>query len=186
MTKIAMRKMNSHVVVAFTILTVAFGTVNAIAEPVECASPAGKVKAVTDPNGYTVTTKFQFDSPNLEPLLSTTIKAGRGCLVAHLSGLARITDNYIVFQVRVDGVPMEGQLPRPGLPPDPVVFVSIDAAPGFDDEQFSDPTKVVAYNFFTEVGAGVHTVEVLAAAGSNIDPANPPQVNSLVLTLEYR
>lgn len=181
-----MRKMNSRIVVAFTLLTVAFGAGSVVAQPIECDSPAGKVAAVTDPAGHVITTKFQLDTPNLQPLLSTTIRTGRGCLVAHLSGLARITDNYIAFQVRVDGVPMEGQIPRPGLPPDPVVVVIIDAAPGFDDEQFIDPTKVVAYNFFTEVGAGVHTVEVLAAGGSNIDPANPPSVNSLALTLEYR
>ncbi len=70
----------------------------------------------------------------------------------------------------------------------PAVFVSIDALSDFpwNDEQFIDPTKVVAYNFFNAVERGNHTVEVLAAAGSGIDSLNPPRVDNLVLTLEYR
>jgi hypothetical protein len=78
-----------------------------------------------------ITTKFQFDTPNLQPLPSTTINAGRGCLVAHLSGLARITDNYIVFQVSVDGVPMQGHLSSVAGVATPAVFVSIDALSDF-------------------------------------------------------
>jgi hypothetical protein len=68
----------------------------------------------------------------------------------------------------------------------PVVFVAIDSSTANDDEQFIDPTKPVSYNFFTRIPRGVHTVEVLGAAGSNIDPGNPPTVTHLVLTLEYR
>jgi len=93
--------------------------------------------------------------------------------------------NYMAFQVRVDGVPLEGQVPLP-LFTTPVVFVSIDASTANDDEQFIDPTKPVAYNFFIEVPKGSHVVEVLGAAGSGIDPANPPTATHLVLTLEYR
>lgn len=163
-------------------LTTAF---DAEAQQVECSSPVRNVSAVTNPAGHVITTKYQFDTPNLQPLLTTTIEAGEGCLVAHLSGQVRITDNYVVFQVRVDGVPMEGQLPLP-LFTTPVVFVSIDSGTANDDEQFIDPTKVVAYNFFTQVPKGTHIVEVLAAAGSGIDPANRPSVTHLVLTLEYR
>lgn len=167
------------------VLSATVFAVDAMAQQIECGGPVNQVKAVTNPAGHVINTKYQFDTPNLQPLLTTTIDAGEGCLVAHLSGQARITDNYIVFQVRVDGVPMEGQLPLP-LFTTPVVFVSIDAGTANDDEQFIDPTKVVSYNFFTKIPKGTHTVEVLAAAGSNIDPANPPTVTHLVLTLEYR
>ena len=45
---------------------------------------------------------------------------------------------------------------------------------------------VVSYNFFTKIPPGTHLVEVLGAAGSGIDPANPPTATHLVLTLEYR
>jgi len=172
------------VALGLVMLTTAF-KVDAVAQQVECSSPVRNVSAVTNPAGHVITTRYQFDTPNLQPLLTTTIEAGEGCLVAHLSGQVRITDNYVVFQVRVDGVPLEGQLPLP-LFTTPVVFVSIDSGTANDDEQFIDPTKAVAYNFFTQVPRGSHIVEVLAAAGSGIDPANPPSATHLVLTLEYR
>jgi hypothetical protein len=154
---------------------------------VECSSKADRVKAITNPNGHLITTKFQFDVPNLQPLLSTTVTTSgpTSCVVAHLSGLARITDNYVVFQVRVDGVPMNGHTFLPGVNT-PVVFRTIDANPEYEDEQFIDPTKVVSYNFFTAVPAGEHTVEVMAAAGSNIIAGFEPSVHAFVLTLEYR
>ena len=160
--------------------------VDSTAQQIQCSSPVKNVSAVTNPAGHTITTRYQLDTPNLQQLLTTTIDAGEGCLIAHLSGQARITDNYVVFQVRVDGLPMEGHLP--GLPgfTTPVVFVSIDAGTANDDEQFIDPTKVVSYNFFMQLSKGTHTVEVMAAAGSNIVSPNFPTVTSLVLTLEYR
>ncbi|HEX6125758.1 MAG TPA: hypothetical protein VFZ23_10350 [Pyrinomonadaceae bacterium] len=158
----------------------------AFGQQVECSSRAERVTAVTNANGHLITTKFQFDVPNLQPLLTTTfIASGPTCVVAHLSGLARITDNYVVFQVRIDGVPMRGHTFLPGVNT-PVVFRTIDANPEYEDEQFIDPTKVVSYNFFASVPPGEHTVQVLAAAGSNIIAGLEPSVNALVLTLEYR
>jgi hypothetical protein len=155
------------------------------AQPIECSSAVRNVAAVTNPAGHVITTKYQFDTPNLQPLLATTIDAGEGCLIAHLSGQVRITDNYVAFQVLVDGVPLEGHVPLP-LFTTPVVFVAIDSGNANDDEQFIDPTKVVSYNFFARIPHGPHLVEVLGAAGSNIDAANPPTATHLVLTLEYR
>ena len=156
------------------------------AQQVECTSGLRNVTAVTNPAGHVITTKYQFDTPNLQPLLKTTIESsGDGCLIAHLSGQVRITDNYVAFQVRVDGIPLQGQLPLP-LYTTPVVFVSIDSGNANDDEQFIDPTKAVAYNFFTSISKGTHLVEVLGAAGSGIDPANPPSATHLVLTLKSR
>jgi hypothetical protein len=155
------------------------------ASPVECRSVAATVKAVTDPDAHYVTTLFQFDDPNLQVLLSTSITVtgtGLSCIVAHLSGMARITDNYIVFQVRVDGVPMQGHLSNFGSVPTPVVAVLYDD----ENEQLYDPTKVVSYNFFQRVLPGQHLVEVMVAAGSGIDVTNYPTVSSPVLTLEYR
>ena len=189
------RKLSYCMVFVLVLITTAWGAVDALAQPIECSSKADQVTAVTNPAGHVINTNFQSGNPNLQQLLSTTIKsAGRGCVIAHLSGLARITDNYVVFQVRVDGVVMHGhQLTGLANPDTPVVIVSIDATNGtspsgdpLDDEQFIDPTKVAAFNFFAEVDTGMHTVEVFAAAGSGIDPLNQPRVSSLVLTLEYR
>ena len=190
-----MRKLSYRMVFVLVLITAVWGVVDALAQPIECSSKADQVTAVTNPAGHVINTNFQSGNPNLQQLLSTTIKsAGRGCVIAHLSGLARITDNYVVFQVRVDGVVMHGhQLTGLANPDTPVVIVSIDATNGtspsgdpLDDEQFIDPTKVAAFNFFAEVDTGMHTVEVFAAAGSGIDPLNQPRVSSLVLTLEYR
>jgi hypothetical protein len=80
---------------------------------------------------------------------------------------------------------MSGHTFLPGVNT-PVVFRTIDANPEYEDEQFIDPTKVVSYNFFTAVPPGEHTVEVMAAAGSNIIAGLEPSVHAFVLTLEYR
>ena len=173
------------ILVAAALAVLDASVTDARAQQVECSSAVRNVTAVTNPAGHVITTRYQFDTPNLQPLLSTTIESGEGCLVAHLSGQVRITDNYVAFQVRVDGVPLEGQVPLP-LFTTPVVFVGIDSGTANQDEQFIDPTKVVSYNFFTHIPKGTHLVEVLGAAGSGIDPANRPTATHLVLTLAYR
>jgi len=173
------------ILVAASLVVLGASVTDARAQQVECSSAVRNVAAVTNPAGHVISTKYQFDTPNLQPLLSTTIESGDGCLIAHLSGQVRITDNYVAFQVRVDGVPLEGQIPLPTFTT-PVVFVTIDSGTANDDEQFIDPTKPVSYNFFTMIPKGTHLVEVLGAAGSGIDPANRPTATHLVLTLEYR
>ena len=182
-----MKSGKEHLAIIFSVLLMGISVCAAQGQTIECSSKADRVKGVTNPNGHLITTKFQFDTPNLQPLLTTTITTSgpTSCVVAHLSGLARITDNYVVFQVRVDGVPMNGHTFLPGVNT-PVVFRAIDANPEFEDEQFIDPTKSVSYNFFASVPPGDHTVEVMAAAGSNIIAGFEPSVHAFVLTLEYR
>jgi hypothetical protein len=172
---------------ALIALAAGFFAVDTSAQQIECSSKSGSTTSVTNPAGHVITTRYQLDNPDLQVLLRTRINTKPGCIVAHLSGITRITDNYVVYQVRVDGVPMQGHLP--GLPgfTTPVVFVSIDSAgPGLDDEQYIDPTKVTSYNFFDRVSGGNHVVEVLAAGGSNIIAGSEPSVVALVLTLEYQ
>jgi hypothetical protein len=176
----------NHLVVFALVAFVALLASDARAQQVQCSSPAGKVTAVTKPTGHVITAKYQAEKTPMQTLLKTKIAtAGDGCLIAHLSGQVRITDNYVAFQVRVDGVPLEGQLPLP-LYTRPVVFVAIDSSTANDDEQFIDPTKPVSFNMFTSLPSGVHVVEVLGAAGSGIATDNPPTATHLVLTLEYR
>ncbi len=174
---------NRLVVFALVALTSLFAA-DARAQQVQCSSIASKVTAVTNPAGHVIKKKYQFDA-KMQTLLRTTITTEEGCLIAHLSGQVRITDNYVAFQVRVDGVPLQGQVPLP-LYSKPVVFVAIDSSTGNDDEQYIDPSKAVAFNMFTRVPKGVHVVEVLGAAGSGIADDNPPTATHLVLTLEYR
>ena len=140
---------------------------------------------MTNPAGHVITRQFSNTSP-LQTLLSTTIRTeADGCVVASLSGQVRVTDNFVVFQVRVDGVPLQGQVPMIGFTT-PVAFVAIDASTANDDEQVIDPTKAVAFNFFDRLSRGDHLVEVLAAGASAVAAENPPTATHLVLTLTYR
>lgn len=178
---------------AFACLTLAgaLGAADALAAPTGCSGPASNITAVGDTSNIQVFSLLQDTNTatRFQRVLSTTMTtAGRGCFVAHLSGMARITDNYVAFQVRVDGNPVTGgqQLTGTANPDTPIVYVGLDegTAP-YNDEQFSDPTKVVSYNFYGNLGAGTHVVEVFAAAGSGVDFNNPPSVGNLVLTLEH-
>src|SRR5262245_23623415 len=148
----------------------------------ECESRSNQVKAISLPNTHFINTQFAEPAPlDFESLMSTKVKvkSEKTCLVAHFSTQTRVTDNYIVFQVLVDGIPMEGHWI--GSSGTPVVASNIDD----DAEQLTDFPRIFAHNFFLEVGQGEHTVEVLVGAGSGIDPYNPPSVSSPVLTLEY-
>ena len=59
------------------------------ADTIACRSAAATVKAVTIAEDYfAVTTRFQFDVPNLQPLLETSILvtgSGQSCVVAYFS-----------------------------------------------------------------------------------------------------
>jgi hypothetical protein len=156
------------------------------AAQIECASRVPRVKAVTSPDFHPTLHPFQSPPGTFDPtpLLSTTVTVtgkGPSCLVAHFSVMARPTDNYIVFQVRVDGVPMEGHLSGvPGIAAVPVVYA-------IEETDLNVP-QMVAHGFFAQVSPGQHTVDVLFAAGSDLDPdpANPPSAGSPVLVLNYR
>jgi hypothetical protein len=162
------------------------GAVHAGAQQVQCQGQAKNIAGVTRPAGHVITTPYSDTSP-LQPLLATTIQTeAEGCVIASLSGQVRITDNFVVFQVRINGVPLQGQSPLAGFTT-PVVFVAIDAASNVnEDEQLIDPTKAVAFNFFGRLPRGSHRVEVLGAAGSAIAAENPPTATHLVLTLTHR
>ena len=148
----------------------------------ECESRSNMVKAISLPNTHFIDTQFAEPSIlNFEPLMSTTVTVSGGgtCLIAHFSTQTRVTDNYIVFQVLVDGVPMEGHwISSSGTP---VVASNIED----DAEQLTDFPRIFAHNFFLEIGHGEHTVEVMVGAGSGIAEDNRPSVSSPVLTLEY-
>ena len=155
---------------------------------IECDSKSKHVKAVTSPDYHFTTAVFNFPSDGIGhfdpvPLLSTTIQVGKpgpSCLIAHFSAMGAPLDNHVVFQVRVDGVPMQGHLTG---------FVGI-ATPAVLDPEETDMNlpRMVSYNFFAEVQPGAHTVDVLFAGCCSAAP--PPgvtmaQVGSPVLTLEY-
>jgi hypothetical protein len=172
--------------VLLPLTVVALGSApQATAQQLTCRSAAARVTTSTLPSNHAITTRFQLDTPNLQVLMRVPVTVAGpspSCLVADLSALARITDNYVVFQVRVDGVPMNGHQGGYFGVADPVVPVLFDD----QDEQFVDPYRILSYNFFARVRPGRHVVEVMVAAGSNIAPGLEPQVVSPVLTLHHR
>jgi hypothetical protein len=139
------------------------------AETIVCRSLAPTVKAVTIAEDYfPVTTLFQFHRPNLQTLLETSISVGgtgQSCVVAYFSAVVKPSDNYMVFQVTLDGVPMHGHTVFYAQPSTPVVIE-------------------VAHQFFLKVEPGVHTVRVSVAHGSGTGPYNAT-VEAPVLSIHY-
>lgn len=151
------------------------------AQPVTCRSAADRIAAATINEEYVpITTKYQLDTPPLQPILSTAVSVSApSCLVATFSAVATPTDNYLVFQVVVNGTPMLGHTQVPFGPPlEPVVVES--------EESDRNQPRMISHQFFLPVAAGRHRIEVRAAAGSNIDPAAIPTITAPVLTVHYR
>jgi hypothetical protein len=168
------------------LVTAACGAVstNAAAGTIACNSEAKAVKAmtITEP-WFPVKTRFQIDTPNLEPLLETSILVagpGPSCVVAYFSAVVRPTDNYVVFQATLDGVPMHGHTVTSAQPKTPVVIES--------EETDKNLQRLVAHHFFAQVNPGMHRIRVSVAAGSNIDLITPiyPAIEAPVLSIKYR
>lgn len=165
---------------------VALGAESARAQ-VNCASASTAVTAVRLGGVRNATVNFSggpdyapgaFDAA---PLLTTIVNVGGtapGCLVATLSTLPRPADNHIVYQVRVDGVPMEGHANLFGFGTPAV------SDPNMVDE-FYDTNRMASYTFFRRVNPGPHRVDVLFAgccsAGTGIG-AGAVDAATLVLT----
>src|SRR5262245_22078785 len=103
-----------RVVLAAALVAIAAAVPARAAE--ECESLAYKVKTVS-PGGTFFPTNSVFNYPadgvgHFDTLMSTAVTVGGGhtpsCLIATFSTQAYPLDNSIVFQVRVDGAPMEG------------------------------------------------------------------------------
>src|SRR5688500_5214801 len=150
------------------------------ADTIVCRSEAPIVKAATITEDYVpVKTRFQFDTPNLLPLLETTISVtgtGPSCVVAYFSAVVKPLDNYVVFQVSVDGVPMHGHGRFYTDPNTPVVVEM--------EETGLNQARMIAHQFFLGVNPGVHTVRVSVARGSG-PGAFDPSVEGPVLSIHY-
>ena len=127
-----------------------------------------------DPTGY-------FDPT---PLIATSIAttATSTCLIAHFSALAEPQDNHVMFQVLVDGQPMQGHAIFPYSIP------TVQAPVVWDPEETdTNQTRMVAANFFAAVGPGTHKIDVRFAGccgltnGVNVIAL----VRNAVLTLQY-
>jgi hypothetical protein len=127
-----------------------------------------------DPTGY-------FDPT---PLIATAITttADRTCLIVHFSALVEPQDNHVMFQVRVDGVPMEGHAIFPYSIP------TVQAPVVWDPEETDkNLTRMVAYNFFASIPPGAHKVDVRFAGCCGLTGGVTviSLVRNAVMTLQY-
>lgn len=155
---------------------------NTQAETIACRSEASTVKAVTIAEPYfQVSTRFQLDVPNLQPLLETDILVtgtGKSCVIAYFSAVVRPTDNYVVFQATLDGVPMHGHTVTFPQPQTPVVIEV--------EETDLNVQRMVAHHFFSKVSPGPHKIKINVAGGSNIVAPFYPTIEAPVLSIQYR
>jgi hypothetical protein len=169
---------------------VATATTNARAQVAEeCEGPTSRVKAVTLGGAFFPTyATFNFPADGVghfDTLMSSTVDVGPGrrpsCLIAHFSTEGYPLDNSVVYQVRVDGEPMNGHMAGSGDISTPIVF---------DPEETNlNLPRMVSYTFFKKVGPGTHTVEVLFAgccSGAPVPGAVAAYTGSPTLTLSYR
>jgi hypothetical protein len=155
---------------------------------IECKSKPTTMKVVgfEDYKGSDAVFNFPNDGVGhfgSTPLLSATIEVTgnqKSCLVASFSAEARPLDNHIVYQVRIDGVPMKGHLPS---------FVGV-ATPVIADAEETDLNleRIISHDFFALVAPGTHRVEVyFAGCCSGAPPKNSIYAYSgaNVLMLQY-
>lgn len=186
------RHILSTVLFIFPMLLFFYG--KASAEQLECEIRYSSVKAVKSNEVRETLVNFntnesgEKDSTGFldpDPLISTNVTVnGRTsrCLVARFSAMAEPRDSHIMFQVLIDGVPMEGH----GIFPFSVPLVENPVV--WDPEETDqDQTRMVSYSFFADVDPGEHTIEVLFAGCCGDTSGGDPiaVVRSSVLTIEY-
>ncbi|KJV07772.1 hypothetical protein [Methylocucumis oryzae] len=136
------------------------------------------------------------------PLFSTsfkTVSEPSSCVLVNLSVNAQPNDNAMVFQVRVDGKPMNGHwnskdffislgYPIASSFNSPIIWLPNVVENGF----FAgiDPPHMASFMFFASVGPGTHQVEVLTAGCCHQDidtPAGKPDgiIRSATLTIQH-
>ena len=129
------------------------------------------------------------------PLFSTVVKtSNKSCIIATLSALARPHDNWVMFQVLVDGVVMNGHIgaddffTRQGYPlsadlvnPDTQILADPEAG---DQNLF----RMLSYTVFLPVENGDHTVEVRWTGCCTTLPENlnTSEIGRATLLLNYR
>ena len=188
------RQLKACLFLACVITLCGMGQENAWAA--ECQSNTTQVKAIssgprhtavnfnTDVNGVPDATGY-FDPA---PMFSATIDVDGGknhfsCLIAHLSVEVAPLDNHVMFQVLVDGVPMQGHSTFPYSVPtvqEPVVWDP--------EETDKNLNRMVAFNFFVPVARGSHLVEVRWAGCCGFTNGNTTTIATVanaVLILKY-
>jgi hypothetical protein len=121
-----------------------------------------------------------------QPLLTVTIETKTGgCVIANFSANTRPSDNAVAYQVRMDGVPLEGHITA-GLPGAGNITVPFVVEP--DDGSGAKPMRMGSFTFFGQAKPGRHKIEVLLAACCSANTGTPPgnmQVDNATLVVQY-
>jgi hypothetical protein len=139
-----------------------------------------KVNFNTDAMGNASSIGFFDPKPLITTSIATTGEST--CLVVHFSALAEPQDNHVMFQVRVNGKPMQGHAIFPYSNP------TVQAPVVWDPEETDQNlTRMVAYSFFAAIGPGTHTIDVRFAGccGLTFNRTVIAVVRNAVLTLQY-
>jgi hypothetical protein len=130
------------------------------------------------------------------PLFATSVRTSRNaCIIATLSALAQPHDNWVVFQVLVDGQPMYGHIPSDefftvmGYPQSAALVQP--ATPLVGDPEAGDVNlfRMLSYTFYMPVAPGTHTVEVKwAGCCTTAGPTNLNtfEIGRATLLINYR
>ena len=129
-----------------------------------------------------ITTGGQFHAI---PLISATVEVTEpgSCLVVHFQPQAHPSTAYLVYQIRVNGVPMPGQRIRN-------LYV-LGAPPAFeqpgDDPGGGEVWPLASYTFLQIVNPGMHHIEVLyAVACLGGQPRCQRAIDSATLIVGYK
>ena len=153
------------------------------AQYVQAASSGVRTTAVnfnTDQFGNPDPTGYFDPKPLITAVVETT--SPYTCLILHFSSEVQPLDNHVMFQVRVDGIPVEGHAIFPYSIP------TVQAPVVWDPEETDkNVARMVAYNFFDIVPPGTHRVEVRFAGccGLTNNVTTIAVVRNAVLTLQY-
>jgi hypothetical protein len=155
---------------------------------VTCNGDLNAVAAVSLGQERRTTTVFNnnggvFDSP---PLLSTSIEIkNSSCVVVHFSANTFVADNSVVYQVRMDGVPMEGHItsviPSMNNTAQPIVME------GDEDGPATKTYRMSSFSFFSKVSPGKHKIEVMVAGCCSANTSGSPVVvtDNATLIVQY-
>jgi hypothetical protein len=126
-----------------------------------------------------------FDS---KPLLAIIVETKEGgCIIANFSANSRPSDNAVVYQIRMDGVPLEGHVTA-GMPGAGNITVPYVVEPSPIDSVGSRPLRMSSFTFFAQAKPGRHKIEVLLAACCSANMGTPPgsiQVDNATLVVQY-
>jgi hypothetical protein len=155
---------------------------------VTCNGDLNAVSAVSLGQDRRITTVFNhnggtFDAP---PLLSTSIEMkNSGCVVVHFSANTYVADNSVVYQVRMDGKPLEGHitgvLPAVGNSAQPIVLEADE------DGHATKAYRMSSFSFFGKATPGKHTIEVMVAGCCSANTTGSPTVvtDNATLIVQY-